>query len=126
LSLILDAGALIAVERSDRDTIALIKQELIHGRSPITHGGVIGQVWRGGSGKQANLARLLPALEVVPLDETLGRRAGVLLGKTSLSDVVDAALVLLASDGDTLLTSDANDLSPLAHTTGHHIDIVPV
>jgi hypothetical protein len=126
LSLILDAGALIAIERADRDTIALIKQELLHGRAPITHGGVVGQVWRGGAGKQANIARLLPALDVVALDEALGRRAGVLLGRTGAKDVVDAALVLLASDGDLLLTSDTDDLEPLARAIGHHVDIVPV
>ena len=53
VSLVLDAGALIAVERADRDTIALIKHELQAGRVPVTHGGVVGQVWRGGSGRQA-------------------------------------------------------------------------
>ena len=41
MSVVLDAGALVAVERGDRDTIALLKQELTQGRVPITHGGVI-------------------------------------------------------------------------------------
>ena len=126
MSLLLDAGALVAVERADRDTIALIKQELLAGRAPITHGGVVGQVWRGGSGRQANLARLLPALDVAGLDATLGRRAGILLGQTRMTDVVDAALVLLAADGDFLLTSDPLDLEPLAASAGLHVDIVPV
>ena len=80
MSLVLDAGALVAVERARRDTVALIKQELLSGRVPLTHGGVVGQVWRGGAGRQANLARLLPALDIVPIDAALGRRAGVLLG----------------------------------------------
>lgn len=126
MSLVLDAGALIAVERADRDTVALIKHELLNKRVPITHGGIIGQVWRGGSGKQAHLARLLPALEVVPLDEARGCEAGVLLGKTRMDDVMDAALVLLAVDGDSLLTSDVTDIEPLAHTAALHIDIVSV
>ena len=126
MSLLLDAGALVAVERADRDTIALIKQELLAGRAPITHGGVVGQVWRGGSGRQANLARLLPALDVAGLDATLGRRAGNLLGRTRMTDVIDAALVLLAADGDFLLTSDPDDLEPLAASAGLHVDIVPV
>ena len=117
---------LIAVERADRDIIALIKQELLNRRLPITHGGIVGQVWRGGSGRQASLARLLPGLDVVALDATLGRRAGVLLGRARMDDVVDAALVLLAADGDFLITSDPNDLEPLAHVTGLHVDIVPV
>jgi hypothetical protein len=126
MSLVLDAGALIAVERANRDAIALMKQELQHGRVPLTHGGIVGQVWRGGASRQASLARLLPALEVIPLDVTLGRRAGVLLGKARMNDVLDAALVLLAVDGDFLLTSDANDLEPLAAAAGLHIDIIPV
>ena len=126
MSLVLDAGALIAVERADRDTIALIKHELLSGRSPITHGGIIGQVWRCGSGRQASLARLLPGLDVVALDVTLGRRAGVLLGRARMDDVMDAALVLLSTDGDFLITSDPDDLEPLAHVAGLHIDIIPV
>jgi hypothetical protein len=126
MSLVLDAGALVAVERADRHTVTLIKQELVAGRAPLTHGGVIGQVWRGGAGRQANLARLLPGLDVAPLDATLGRRAGVLLGRARLDDVIDAALVLLAADGDWLLTSDPSDLVPLAAAAGCHVDIVPV
>src|SRR5207248_1440170 len=63
VSLVLDAGALVALERSDRDVIALVKRELLAGRVPATHGGVVGQVWRGGTGRQANLARVLPGVE---------------------------------------------------------------
>ena len=126
MSLVLDAGALVAVERARRDTVALIKQELLSGRVPLTHGGVVGQVWRGGAGRQANLARLLPALDIVPIDAALGRRAGVLLGWAGMTDVIDAALVLLASDGDLVLTSDPSDLGPLAAIAGLHVDIVPV
>ena len=126
MSLVLDAGALVAVEQTDRETIALIKQELLAGRAPITHGGVLGQVWRGGSGRQANLARFLPAVDVASLDAILGQRAGILLGRARMSDVVDAALVLLAEDGDILLTSDPYDLEPLAASAGLHVDIVPV
>jgi len=126
LSLVLDAGALRAVDRSDRETIALLKHELLAGRRPLTDGGIIGQVWRGGSGRQANLARLLPGLDVASLDETLGKRAGILLGRARMTDVVDAALVLLAADGDAILTSDPSDLAPLATRAGLHVDIVPV
>lgn len=126
MSLVLDAGALIAVEKADRDTVALIKQELLHGRTPLTHGGVVGQVWRGGTGRQTNLARLLPSIDIASLDETLGRSAGMLLGRSRMDDVIDAALVLLAEDGDLLLTSDPDDLEPLAASAKLHVDIVPV
>lgn len=126
MRLVLDAGAFVAVERADRGTAALLKRELIAHRVPVTHGGVVGQVWRGGAGRQANLSGLLAAIEVVPLDDHLGRRTGVLLGKTRMSDAIDAAVVLLAADGDTILTSDPEDLRPLAVAATVHVDIVPV
>jgi hypothetical protein len=125
VTLVLDAGALLAVERLDRDVVALIKAERVAGRAPITHGGVVGQVWRGG-GRQANLARLLPGLHIAPLDEALGRRAGVLLARAKKKDVIDAAVVLLASDGDDILTSDAADLRPLAEAAGLQVDLIQV
>jgi hypothetical protein len=126
MTIVLDAGALVAIERGDRDTIALIKRELLLQRTPTTHGAVVGQIWRGGSGRQARLSRLLPALDVAPLDESLGRRAGLLLGKARKSDVVDAALVLLAVDGDSVFTSDPEDILHLAMSARLDIDIVPV
>ncbi len=124
--LVLDAGALVAVERGDRNVIALIKRERLAGRTPVTHGGIVGQVWRGGSGRQATLARLLPALEVSPLDDDMGRRAGVLLGNAGTRDVIDAAVVLLARDDDEILTSDPNDLRRLARVAGIAAFVVKV
>lgn len=126
MSLVLDTGAFVAVERGDRDMVALIKRELVEGRAPLTHGGVVGQVWRGGTGRQANLARLLPGVDVVPLDDALGRRAGMLLGAAGSTDVIDAAVVLLAVDGDVICTSDPTDLAALAEASGTHLDIVLV
>jgi hypothetical protein len=126
VTLVLDAGALVAIERLDRSVVALIKRERLANRAPVTHGGVVGQVWRGGSGRQANLARLLPGIDVRPLDDTLGRRAGVLLGKAKARDIVDAAVALLADDGDEILTADAADLVRLVEASGRHVDIVEV
>ncbi len=126
MSLILDAGAFIAIERRDRAATRMLHREELDGRSPLTHGGVIGQVWRRGSGRQAILARLLPTLTVVPLDEELGQRAGVLLARTGTRDVIDAAIVLLAKDGDWILTSDPDDLAPLVEAAGLHLDVIPV
>lgn len=126
MSLILDAGAFVAAERADRLVTALVKIELLAGRAPISHGGVIGQVWRGGVGRHARLAKLLAATTIVPLDQGLGKRAGLLLGKSRKADVVDAAVVLLAVDGDTIVTSDSRDLAPLAEAAGLHVDLVNV
>lgn len=124
--LFLDSGAFLAIERGDREVIARIKRERLAGRAPITHGGVVGQVWRGGAGRQIALARILPGVEVIPLDVALGQRAGVLLAKTKASDVIDAALAALVRDRDELLTSDPTDLRRLVRATGANVDIIRV
>ena len=114
------------VERGDRDVVALVKRERLASRSPVTHAGVVAQIWRGGAGRQAEVARLLAAVDVRSLDEVLGKRAGVLLGRGNGSDAIDAALVCLAGDGDEILTSDPDDLRGLAEAAGVHIDLVRV
>ena len=124
--LVLDAGALVAVERGDRDIVALVKRERLADRPPVTCGGVVAQVWRGGHGRQVPLARLLAGVEVVPIDDSLGRRAGVLLGRSGQSDAIDAAVVCLAGDGDDILTSDPGDLLALAQAADIHIEIIAV
>lgn len=125
MTLVLDSAAFIAVERGDRNVVALIARERRAGRVPVTHGGVVGQVWRGGA-RQAAVARLLAGTEVAALDESLGRRAGALLAKSTTTDVIDAAVVLLASDDDVILTSDPHDLAPLAAAGGIHVELVSV
>lgn len=126
MNVVLDAGALLAIERGDRNMVAIVKRERLADRTPRTHGGIIGQVWRGGSGRQAMLARLLPGVDVRPLDDGLGRRAGMLLARAGTADVVDAALVLLADDGDEIYTSDPTDLVRLAEAAGVHVDLTAV
>ena len=124
--LVLDAGAFVAVERGDRDVVALVKRERLSGRVPVTNGGVVGQVWRGGSGRQAPVALLLAGVDVVSLDDLLGRRAGTLLARSGRADAIDAAVVCLAGDGDDILTSDPEDLRDLAQAAGIHVEIIPV
>jgi hypothetical protein len=124
--LILDAGAFVAAERGDRDVVALVKRERLAGRPPVTHGGVVAQVWRGGQGRQVPVARLLAGTEVVPIDNVLGRRAGMLLAASGGSDAVDAAVVCLAADGDDILTSDAGDLRALAEAAAVHIELIAI
>ncbi|HVZ34305.1 MAG TPA: hypothetical protein VG963_17880 [Polyangiaceae bacterium] len=116
----------MAIERGNREVVALIKRDRLAGRAPRTHGGVVAQVWRGGRGRQAALALLLPGLHVIALDRDFGRRVGALLARAKTSDVIDAAVALLASDGDEILTSDPDDLRVLVRATGAHVDIVAV
>jgi hypothetical protein len=126
VSILLDVGALIAIERGSRDVHVVLKREMFAPRMPITHGGIVGQVWRSGSSRQARLAKALTGIRVEALDEALGRRAGSLLARARRSDVIDAALVLLAQDGDIILTSDPEDLEPLAAAADIHVDIIAV
>jgi len=92
----------------------------------LSHGGVVAQIWRGGSGRQAEVARLLRGVDVRALDEELGKGAGALLGRSGAEDAVDAALICLAADGDDILTSDPEDLRTLAEAAGVHVDLVAV
>jgi len=116
----------MALERGDRAMWRRLKGEFLAGRPPLTHGGVVAQVWRGGYGGQVPLARALASVDVVGLDDLLGRRAGVLLGQAGTSDAIDAAMVLLASADDRIVTSDANHIQRLVGTTGRHVDVIPV
>jgi hypothetical protein len=106
--------------------VALVKRERLSGRAPVTNGGVVGQVWRGGSGRQAPVARLLAGVDVAPIDDLLGRRAGTVLARSGRSDAIDAAVVCLARDGDDILTSDPGDLRDLAQAAGIHVELIPV
>lgn len=126
MSVVLDAGALVALERGDRRLLAIVRDERAAGRIALTHGGIVGQVWRGGTGRQARLARALPGIGVRPIDDDLGRRAGVLLGQAGRSDVIDAALVLIAEDGDEIFTADVADLRDLIAAAGKLVDLVEV
>lgn len=126
MTLVLDAGAFVAVERADRDTVALLKRERLAGRALMTHGGVIGQVWRGEPGGRQTSLGCLAASRSLAWTTALGGRAGVLLGVTDTSDVIDAAVVLLASNGDEILTSDPDDLRTLAEATGAHVELLAV
>lgn len=126
MSLVLDAGALVALERGDRTAWAFVKNSLAASDPPRTHGGVLAQVWRGGTGRQARLAVAMGGVVVLGLDDELGRAAGILLGRAGTSDAIDAALVVLARDDDRVLTSDPMDIAHLAAVAGKHLDIVPV
>jgi hypothetical protein len=123
--LVLDAGAFVAVERADREVVALVKRERLAGRVPVTSGGVVAQVWRGGGGRQVPVARLLAGTDVAAIDDRLGHRAGMLLARSGQSDAIDATVVCLAADGD-ILTSDPGDLRALAEAADVHVDLIPV
>jgi len=113
--IVLDAGALIALDRGDKRMIALLDQALAQGRAFRVPAGVVGQTWRDGR-VQVTLARFLRSeeVEIVPLDEQLARSSGELCAATGSADVIDASVVILARvRRDLIATSDPNDLRRL-------------
>jgi hypothetical protein len=127
--MILDAGAFVAVERGNREVIAFVKRERAAGRDVVTHGGVVGQIWRGG-GWQAGVGRKTASQRGGRAAgcEGLGKRAGLLLarGGAGSVDAVDAAIVCLANDGDDIITSDPGDIRGLVQAAGVHVELIPV
>jgi hypothetical protein len=124
VTLVLDSGAFIALERKDRAMWRRFKAALLAEQVPVTHGGIVGQVWRGRGSRQALLSMTLDSVEVRPLDDSLGRASGALLAAARGNDVLDAALVLLAADGDRIVTSDPDDIRRLAAAAGRHVELI--
>ncbi|MGH9151336.1 MAG: PIN domain-containing protein [Acidimicrobiales bacterium] len=112
---VLDAGALVGFERNDRRVVAVVARALQHGDALVVPAGVVGQVWRDGA-RQVRLVRLLgsPLCRVVPLDDRSARAAGQLCGVSGTSDVIDASVIVAASERELrVLTSDPHDLRRL-------------
>ena len=112
MKVVLDAGALVAIDKRDRHVGAML--QLLHAQSVPLHTSVaaVAQVWRDGR-KQALLARVLAGVKVVGLAPGDERSIGELLAKSGTSDVVDAHVALLVANGDRIFTSDANDIRRL-------------
>ncbi|HEY1001251.1 MAG TPA: hypothetical protein VGD83_16565 [Streptosporangiaceae bacterium] len=123
-ALVLDAGALAAVDRGDRPMMARLAVARRHGLELRSNAMVVAQVWRDRQGRQASLARLLRAVDVRAISHEDGRQAGVLLGQAGTTDPVDATVVLLARPGDRILTSDPDDLTRLGSAAGNSAIIV--
>ncbi len=123
--LILDAGAFIGFERRTERVMALFKIAAETRSQLVTTSPIVGQVWRKGS-RQAELARLLRAVDVRVVTEDSAREAGVLLGTTRTTDVVDALLANLCISTDVLITSDPIDLKVLTDSNRSRPTIIHV
>ena len=112
--LTLDSGALIGVERSDRRVMTALKLALSRAEEVTVPSVVVTEVWRGGP-RSARIARLLGACVSHPVSEDLAKRAGQALAAVRGSGAIDAIVMASAAErGDAVLTSDADDLRPLA------------
>ena len=119
----LDAGALLALERADPRVRALLREALRLGTALVVPAGVLAQAWRG-SPRQAPVAALLKAAttEIESLDAALAKAAGILCGHRGTSDIVDASVVLAARRRDApVVTSDPDDLLRLDGTLTVHV-----
>ncbi len=119
-AIVLDAGALIALERSDRRVVRWLALAYTRNQPVTTSSAAVAQVLRDPA-RQVALVRALRAVGEQPLDQEVARAIGPLLARTGTSDVVDAAVALLAHDGDVVFTSDPGDLARL--TEGRKVGI---
>jgi hypothetical protein len=123
-ALILDAGALVSVDRDDRAMMARLRASQQHGLELRTNAMVVAQVWRDRHGRQVNLARLLQAVDVRAVSQRDGRDAGTLQAAAGTSDAIDATVVLLASAGDRILTNDPDDIARLAAAADNRAAVI--
>lgn len=130
-SLVLDAGALIALDRNVRAAWSILRvaadeQALV--RVPVA---AIAQAWRDGV-RQVLLVRALRHCEEVPMDGPHARAAGALCAVTGTNDIVDASVAIVAAapveaTRTQLLTSDPEDLRRLLVALGaKRVDIIHV
>jgi hypothetical protein len=122
---VLDAGALIAVDRRDRAVAAMLRVLQRNGVPVLTSAGAVAQVWRDGR-RQANPARVLPGVDVAGLDELSAKKVGELLGENATNDLVAAHIALLVQPKDHVLTSDQPDIKALLRTRRVRATIIAV
>lgn len=108
---VLDAGALIAVDRADRRVIRLLElADEVH-----VPAGALAQAWRNPV-RQVRLTRVLAAegVEIHPIDGLEARAIGQICAATGSSDVVDVSVVVVTRRVNGIaVTSDADDLAKI-------------
>lgn len=111
--LVLDSGALIALERGDRPMWAALKLAALKKQEVLVPSTALAQVWRG-QARQAALGRALASCTMAGFD-ALSREVGALCGRSRTMDICDAHVALVASGRieSIIYTSDPDDLSRL-------------
>jgi hypothetical protein len=127
-SLILDAGAIIALARNDAHVRSYLIVALERGVDVLVPPIIVTQTIRGAA-QDALINRLLNSkgVTVPPVGEELARAAGRLLAASGLRDAADAQVVAEAAHSApaTVLTSDPDDLRRLSAGL-RGVDIVAV
>ena len=117
--IVLDAGALIALERNSRHIWRLVEAAYDRGESAQVPVCVLAQVWNGDP-TQARLNQALKRCKTIPLDEEMARFAGRLRRISGVPDVVDASVAAAAAYATSfssvvIATSDEDDITRLVH-----------
>jgi predicted nucleic acid-binding protein len=108
----LDTGALIALERGDQRMRKIHRLAIAHGYSMAAITPVIAEWWRRGK-REKQRAQLLRTLVIEPPDLRVAVLAGEALGLVEAT-LVDALVMAAASlRSDTVYTSDLGDLTRL-------------
>jgi predicted nucleic acid-binding protein len=111
-NVVLDSGALIALERNDRSVWAVLKVAALQGSDVLVPSAALAQVWRG-TARQAQLASALQHCVIASFD-SVARSVGELCGRTRTADICDAQVAIVAAThGDVLYTSDPKDMRRL-------------
>lgn len=125
MTVVYDAGALVAADRSERGLWADHRVRLELGIVPVTTAPVVAQVSR--SGRQVQLRRFLRGCDVEPFGPEDAHEVGRLAGKAKMDDVVDVHLVVIAHRRRFgIVTSDDHDLRSIADALGAKIPLLPV
>lgn len=111
--LTLDAGALIAYERSDERVREILAVAYARGLVPTIPAIALAEVWRGDP-EDARVARLLKACSIESVDEGVARAAGSLRRVTSGAGTIDACIAVgVRRRRDAIATSDPDDMRTL-------------
>jgi len=111
----LDAGALIALDRNNRNVLVLLARALELGARVTVPATALAQAIRRPS-TQARLARLIrqPSTDLKSLDAVDATSVGILLAASRTRDIADAHVVICAKRAkQAIMTSDPNDLARL-------------
>lgn len=124
----LDAGPLVLLDKGDPRMLAWYRKARERRQPLAMPATALAESWRGGP-RAARLARALPGMDLVDVDEPLAKAAGLLLahvpnaGRRRLA--VDAIVVACAQRrGDAVLTVDPDDVGPLAAQVGVPVIVV--
>lgn len=115
MTAVLDASALIAIDKRDRAIGAMLRVLQRDGVPVVTSSAVVAQAWRDPR-RQVNLARLLAGVDIAALDDRAAKKVGELLRANGTSDLADAHLSLLVQPQDRVLSGDVDDIKALLRT----------